>query len=248
MKVTRKELYLVGAGVLFPDHLTLQAIEVLGACDRVYTNLQPSEFASLPKDLRVKCESLWPMYRENRDRSSNYRDVAGAVVAAAERGRSVAWMTYGHPLVFDSVSQELLKAGRDRGWSVSILPGISSIDTVLAELGYDPASGLLIHEATSVVKRKLQLLPGVATLLLQPSAFGTSVAHLNGGWRPDLAPLQEYLLQFHAPEHDCAFVRSPQDESSASQVSWTKLRDLASTPLSALRGSTLFLPAACSRE
>jgi hypothetical protein len=195
-------------------------------------------------DIRSKCKSLWSLYRENRHRGKNYRDVTQAIISGAGRARPVAWMTPGHPLVFDSVSQNLLKAGRSRHWNVAIVPGISCIDTILSELGYDPAGGLLIHEATSFVMRKLKLQTEVSTMLLQPSAFDTDVAHYVGDWRPDLSRLRDYLLRFHQREHACAFVHSSQDDRSPSQIYWTPLCDLASVPTNALRGSTLFLPAA----
>ena len=30
------DLYLLGAGVSFPDHLTMQTIEILSTCEQVY--------------------------------------------------------------------------------------------------------------------------------------------------------------------------------------------------------------------
>jgi hypothetical protein len=153
-------------------------------------------------------------------------------------------MTPGHPIVFDSVSQTLLKAGQARGWRVSVIPGISSIDTILAELGFDPAGGLLIHEATSFVRGKLVLPIEAAALLLQPSAFDSDVAHYVDDWRPDLTPLRDHLLQYHKPGHACAFVRSPEDESSVARVHWLPLAELQTVPTNALRGSSLFIPPA----
>lgn len=241
-EATAVDLYLVGAGVNFPAHLTIQTIDALTASKCIYTNLEPSDYASLPKDLRSKCKSLWTLYRENRHRQKNYDAVAKAVIVGATSARPVAWMTPGHPLIFDSVSQALLKAGRSRGWQVAVIPGISSIDTVLAEVGYDPAGGLLVHEATSFVRRKLKVQTEVATLFLQPSAFGSDVPHYTDDWRPDLEPFRDYLLKFYKPEHSCAFVRSPEDEDSRGRVHWLSLGGIQTVPSSALKGSTLFIP------
>jgi uncharacterized protein len=239
------DLYIVGAGIAVPDHLTIQTVEVLRACTRIYTNLTESKLNLLPDDLRAKCISLWPLYQENRPRADNYRDVANAVVEKIANERPVAWLTPGHPLVFDSVSTTLIQAARARSWSVSIVPGISSLDTVLVELGYDPASGLLVHEATSLVMQNLALLPSVATLLLQPSAFGSHITHYSSQFEgPDLTLLRDHLLRFHVPEHPCAFVRSASSPGETNRLSWVQLRDLASAPYEAVAGSTLFLPPA----
>jgi hypothetical protein len=237
-------LYLVGSGIRFPEHLTVQTIETLSTCKRICTNLPASTLTSLPEDLRAKCESLWPLYQEKRQRSANYQDVAQAVLDAAERGFPVAWMTPGHPIVFDSVSQLLLQAGRARGWRVSVLPAISSLDTILAEIGYDPANGFFVHEATSVVRRQVPLQASITTLLLQPSVFGSDLAHVSGNWRPDLSPLRDYLLKFYTAEQECGFIRSSARITDESTILWTKLADLTSVTFEGLCNSSLLLPSA----
>lgn len=236
------DLYLVGAGVSFPDHLTLQTIEILTACKKIYTNLPASDLEALPLNLRTKCLSVWSLYQENRAREENYNDIAQAVLDGAADSRPCAWMTPGHPMIFDSVTQTLLKAGRTLGWTVLVVPGISSLDTILAEVGYDPADGLLVHEATALVFQGLPLLPSFAALLLQPSAFGTSATHYSDEWRADLSPLRDYLLRFYSAEHACAFVRSSSTSGELPAISWQQVGDLTSVPTEALVGSTLFVP------
>lgn len=226
----------------FPSHLTAQTAGILRRCRRIYTNLPSEALGNLPRALREKCNSLWPLYKEGRLRSLNYRDVAGAVLEGAERARPVAWMTPGHPMFFDSVSQALRAGGRDRGWRVSIVPGISCVDTILADMGYDPASGLMIAEATSVVKKNRPLLPVMATLLLQPSAFGSERAHYSRRQTPDLTPLRDHLLRFFPPAHDCVFIRSSAGPAQDSRSFRTSLGDLASVPFEAVAGASLFLP------
>ena len=188
------KLYLVGAGVSFPQNLTLQSIEVLTECNRICSTLPQDVLDALPNELRAKCVSLWPLYQENRIRSENYKDVARAVLETAATHSPVAWLTPGHPLIFDSVLQDLLKAGHAQGWEVCVVPAISSFDTIFAQIGYDPAGGLLVYEATSAVRANVPLQPWLATLLLQPGAFGSDRTHHSTEWTPDLSPLRDYLL------------------------------------------------------
>jgi len=242
--LTPTHLYLLGAGVSFPEHLTLQSLEILSTCNRICSNLPQSELDALPENLRAKCVSLWPLYQENRNRSENYGDVAQAVLDAVAAEPPVAWMTPGHPLIFDSVSQTLLESGRARGLNVRVVPGISCLDTILAEIGYDPAGGLLVYEATSLVMGGLPLMPAMGTLILQPSAFGSDLTHYSTEWTPDLAPLRDHLLQFFEAKHRCAFVRSYSQFSGPAQVHWRELGDLTSISFNAVAGSTLFLPPA----
>ena len=91
------------AGIAFPDHLTLETIEILSRCKEIYTNLSENQLGALPADLREKCVSLSELYRDGR--TQNYEEVTEAVVGRMTSVRPLAWMTPGHPLIFDSVSQ-----------------------------------------------------------------------------------------------------------------------------------------------
>jgi len=227
--------------VSFPEHLTLQSVEILNLCNRICSNLPESDLDALPQNLRAKSRSFWELYQEGRDRSENYKDVARAVIDVTEEEAPVAWLTPGHPIIFDSVSQTLLEAGQARGWRVCVVPAISCLDTILADIGYDPAGGLIVYEATSLVAGNLPLLPSLATLLLQPSAFGSHVAHYQSQWAPDLVPLRDYLLQFFAPSHPCAFIRC-QSQNMNRNVIWCEIQQINSLSFDAIAGSTLFLP------
>jgi tetrapyrrole methylase family protein/MazG family protein len=240
----KPRLYLLGAGVSFPEHLTLQSLDILAACNRICSNLPQADLDLLPGNLRGKCHSLWSTYQENRNRTDNYQDVCQAVLKAAESEPPVAWLTPGHPLIFDSVSQGLLKLGRAKGWNVQVIPAISCIDTILAEVGYDPANGLLVYEAQALVMQQLPLVPSSATLLLQPSAFGSDLTHYQSMWRPDLTPLRDYILQYFGPDHRCGFVRSHSRQGAPFQICWKALGELASASADDVAGSTLFVPSA----
>jgi tetrapyrrole (corrin/porphyrin) methylase-like protein len=235
-------LYVLGAGVSFPEHLTLQTLDILDTCTRICSNLPQSDLDLLPENLRSKCISLWPIYQENRERADNYKDVAQAVIDAANANPPVAWLTPGHPLIFDSVSQALLTFGQTQGWNVHVAPAISCIDTILAEVGYDPANGLLVYEAYSLVMRQLPLITSFATLLLQPSAFGSDLTHYTSQWSPDLSPLRDHLLQYFDPAHQCAFIRSQSRQGTPLQISWRQLGDMTSVSPDDIAGSTLFVP------
>jgi precorrin-6B methylase 1 len=241
-KAIEVHLYLIGAGVSFPEHMTLQTIKILTACTQICSNLTQTDLNLLPGNLKSKSVSLWPLYQENRNRSDNYNDVAKAVLDAAEANPPVAWLTPGHPLIFDSVSQALLEAGREHGWKVRVLPGISCLDTIFAETGYDPANGLVIYEATGAVFANLLLIPSVATLLLQPSAFGSDLTHYSSQWSPNLIPLRDYLLQFFAPDHKCAFIRSYSRHGGPARISWRDVSNLQRVAFDEVAGSTLFIP------
>ena len=156
---SRVHLYLVGAGIVFPEQLTIETVEVLTLCKRICKNLPETILDGLPEDLRAKCVSLWSLYQDGRIRTENYMDVFNAIVELTEVDTPIAWLTPGHPVIFDSVSASLLTDAKSKGWNVRVIPAVSSIDTMLAELGYDPAHGMLIHEATGLVRRRIPRRP-----------------------------------------------------------------------------------------
>jgi uncharacterized protein YabN with tetrapyrrole methylase and pyrophosphatase domain len=241
------DVYLTGAGINFPEHLTVETIDVLTECKRICTNLQESMLEGLPQDLKDKCISLWSLYQDGRIRSENYRDTFNAIVEIAEVSRPIAWLVPGHPVIFDSVTALLLNEGRARGWNVRVIPAISSIDTLLAGLGYDPAHGMLIHEATGLVRRRIPLHRTVATMLLQPAVFDVDVAIIAvaaGSAGPDLSPLRDYICEFYSPDHKCAFIRSASKFGECDLVTWTELLNMTSVPYERVAGSTLFVPPA----
>lgn len=239
------DIYLTGAGVAFPDHLTVETIDVLTACKRIATNLPERDLERLPEDLKAKCISLWPLYQDRRVRTENYNDVFNAIVEMAEIERPIAWLTPGHPVIFDSVTASLLQEGKKRNWNVRVIAAISSIDTLLAELGFDPAHGMLIHECTGLVRRRIPMDRTVAAMLLQPAVFDIHVAVIKpGGAGPDLAPLRDYIGQYHKPEHPCAFIRSAGTIGQRDMVTWVPLKDMTTVPFDRIAGSTLFVPPA----
>jgi uncharacterized protein len=240
-RILPADLYIVGAGVAIPDHLTGQSLAALRACGRIFVNLEESALAQLPTDIAARCESVRHLYQDQALRVENYRAVTQAVIDAMGNG-PVGWLTPGHPRVFDSVSEGLVTACRQRGWKVRIVPGISSVDTILAELNYDPLRGLLIYDATAMVVRKLVPLTSTALLLMQPHVFGTDIAQLSPSSKLDLTPLRDHLRLFYPPEHRCAFIRSASQSADEHAVTWTLLEDLPSVPSEKVAGASLFVP------
>jgi hypothetical protein len=237
-------IYLLGAGVRYPQHLTPETVGVATKCNRIFTNLPQADVDQLQECVRTKCVSLWSMYQDNRTRLENYTEVIQIIMDAASQERPVAWLSPGHPVIFDAVSAGLRKAAETQGWGVRAVASISCIDTLLADLGYDPAGGLLIHDATSLVRSKMSLNPRIALLMLQPAAFDSDLPHTSPtSADPDLSRLGEYLFHFYPREHRCVFVRSSTDFGRPCKTTWVELCKFASLSFKDVRGSSLFIPA-----
>jgi uncharacterized protein YabN with tetrapyrrole methylase and pyrophosphatase domain len=236
------DLFLLGYGISFPEHLTLQTIEILHRCSKIFTNLSAGEIDLAPPEIREKMICVWSWYVEGRARVVNYDDIAREILNAATAEHPVGWLTMGHPTVFDSVSQMLIVGADELRLSLEIIPAVSSIDTVLAQLGFEPAHGLQLHDATALCAASVPLDRHRALLLMQPSSFGSERTSYASMTVPDFAALQTYLLRTYPSGHPCCFVRSFSAQSGPDSIAWFPIGGLDQADFEAIAASCLFVP------
>ena len=152
MEETKPCLYVIGLGVKIPGHTTIEASDAMARCRRIYSIVQEPPRIWLPRsNLAIPVINLINMYVEGAFRMENYERVADTILAALKEKMTVGYVTYGNPLAYDSVGQKLVRDSRDRGIQCEVITGISSIDTLLCDLGLDMAPGVQIYEASWMV-------------------------------------------------------------------------------------------------
>jgi precorrin-2 methylase len=248
------DIAIMGMGIQSIDHLTLEAIEVLAACHNGFVvSLGQEALDAFRTALQSRIgtlhtipplQSLSPAYSKDRLRSENYHEAARMVLDAAARATPVAFLTPGHPMVFDSVAQNILEATRRHNYKVRIVNGISSIDTVLACLQEELAPGLQILDATIAMTHNITLDPRIACLLLQTSVLGTlyptaDKAATTQSWRR----LRDYLTHFYPTTHPVHAVRSENPFTPDPAIHTTTIANLATHPEAIPIGASLYIPA-----
>ena len=217
MATNPPRLYIVGLGVSVPDHTTLEAAAALARCDHIFTIIQQQPSVWLPRDAqRVSVTNLMEMYVEGALRTDNYDSVSRRIFDALESHRTIAYVTYGNPVVYDSVTHRLIRLATDAGVSARIVPSVSSIDTLLCDLQVEMAPGLQIYEASWIVAAEVTLNVSAAVILVQVGTFGSLRAHYRQ--RPtarSLEPLSEYLRVFYPPSHPVSLVCSGSPQGRA---------------------------------
>jgi len=134
-------------------------------------------------------------YCEDRARDGGYRRMAERVIEAALDHAPVAFAIHGHPLIAVQAPFAVMERARALGLRVRVLPGVSAIDTVLADLRVDPVvHGIQMYEATDLLLRRRPLQADVPALIWQigpletclhtmrvsrPERFARFVAHLR---------------------------------------------------------------------
>jgi len=242
----RQLVYAIGLGIRIPDHLTLEALEALQACARLFSIIPHNTLRSLPTEIVAKVESLEPYYVPGVLRRAAYeRQVAVMLEAAAQEG-PVGYVTVGNPVFFDSVTEGLGAECKQRGIDFHIVAGVSSIDAILLDLRRDVAPGLQVLEASSLLAFDIEPRTDLPCIIMQPNAFGTS--YVVGGRQvsPEaMAVLREYLLRFYRPDHPVMYVTSAVHPSASAEVVRFPLGELGGTAdRPQVPGASLFIPAA----
>lgn len=147
------ELVLVGIGTGNPDHLTLQAIKALNAADLVMIPRKGETKADLAELRRAICaevvtnpkvrfaefdlpirDAANPSYRQGVD---DWHDGIAKVwkdTILAENGPDgrVALLVWGDPSLYDSTLRIAARVGRDLALTVTVIPGITSLQALTA--------------------------------------------------------------------------------------------------------------------
>lgn len=234
----------MGLGVRFPDDLSLGALKTMQECEVLLGLLTPPQVALLPISLRAKFEDLWRFNLSDRPRADNYEAEAEYILRQFERYDFVCRVTWGNPVVLDSGTALLREMCRELHIQAKVHCGISSIDSVLCDLGYDPVDGLVIIEGQTAIRRHVRLQPEVATLVMQPGTFGSGMPHMRPGDEAiDLTPLGQYLESAYGPDHPFAFVRSIGSHGLEPMVFWSVLSKIVRCDPDLLRSSCIFVPA-----
>lgn len=243
---SQPELFLIGLGMMIPDHITIQAMQAMSSCAQLYTIVQEPAQMWLPSgsSRQIDVINALEWYVDGRLRTQNYEYVAKTILRSAHIGHSIGYVTYGNPMTYDRVAQNLLNYAKEKGFSVRVVPGISSIDTVLCDLGVDIAPGTQVFEASWFVAYEIAPRVDVPLLLLQVGSFGSLRTHYTT--RQDgssLAELVEYLRRFYPKSHQVSLVRSTNDSHQPFKIRSVAAGDLCEVTAEDLGGASLYVPA-----
>ncbi len=248
------DITIVGSGLRVPDQLTIEALEIICSCNTVFTIFHPKEliietinwYKSKSKDSfpQTKVISLDELYQSNRLRRKNYSEAANTIINGVKKyGAPIAYLTQGNPVNLDQVTAKVVRQAKELNYTCEVIPGVSSIDTILVDLRVEIAPGLQIFEASSLVGQRLNPDNRLSCIVQQTSHFGTNF--IIKGRNPVagyLSPLKNYLLKFYPEEHKVTFVRSRFNADELSRIKTVELKNLDNIQSNELLGSSLFIP------
>jgi uncharacterized protein YabN with tetrapyrrole methylase and pyrophosphatase domain len=238
------DIYIVGLGITGIEHMTREAE---ATCRRSNEILAVATHPSILKYLNTLCPKVTdlyaPSYREDEHRGKAYDTMTANVLAAALDRPPVAFATYGHPMMYVFPSRQLLWLAPYFDLKVRVIPGISSLDTMMCDLGVDPgAEGMQMYEATDLLIRQRPLQPDVPCLIWQVGTV-ESVLFSTSASRPErFGRIKEYLLRYYPPEHELTAVHSSMHPLLEAATTTFRLGEMEDHHLALHQGLTVYIP------
>lgn len=235
-------LTIVGTGYGGSGRVTPETEAVVRSAHRVFYLVSDPETANWLRLTNPNTISLHDSYREGRSGRESCDEMAERIVAALTEGKEVCAAFYGHPCIFVSPAQEAAKRARALGFIVSMLPAISAMDCLYADIGFDPGvRGCQVFESTDFVVRMREPDPSTPLIILQAGAAGAMDYTASAAAEPArVAVLMNHLLRFYSGHHEVTIYETAPLPVLATRADAIPLSSLASARLSVY--STLFVP------
>jgi uncharacterized protein YabN with tetrapyrrole methylase and pyrophosphatase domain len=237
------DIAIVGLGIVGVHQITWEVEKNIRLCRRTF--VVDAGFGVVPylKTICAEVTSLLPFYEQGKERLPTYRRMATEVINAAITESPVCFATYGHPLVYCYPSTLIQKAARFLNLRVETFPGISSLDTLFVDLGFDAATdGLQMYETTDLLLRRRPIQNDVPCILWQVDAIAQPTYETDYRSADQFLPLQSYLLQFYPPEHSITLVLSKTFPLQESIVEIYHLGTLATDLEGGPQSGNLYIP------
>jgi uncharacterized protein YabN with tetrapyrrole methylase and pyrophosphatase domain len=140
---------------------------------------------------------------ERESRVVGYNRMIEATLAPVRDGKNVCVAYYGSPAVATFPAAHAVKRARFEGFEATLLPAISCIENLFADLGVDPTShGTQIYEASNFLFYKAKLFdPGCHLILLQIGLMDTVGRYTGNAKGPRLSALVEKLSWIYGREY-----------------------------------------------
>lgn len=237
------DIAIVGLGITGVHHITREAEETIRRSAKTFVADQTPGVVPFLRTINSQLVDLSSRFKPTTHRLSTYRTISSEVVAAALERSPVCFATYGHPKVYSYPTVLIQRAAAILDLRVTVLAGISFLDTLLVDLNIDPGfDGLQMYEATDLLVRQRPLQTDVACIIAQPTVVAASNESSAARNAPNLALLEKYLLTFYPPDHQVIVVISRIHPLVEPILHRTRLAHLAATLSSVANSGTLYIP------
>jgi hypothetical protein len=187
-------------------------------------------------------------YAEDQPRVNAYEHMAICVIQAALENPPVTFAIHGHPIIAVHAPFLVLEMGKALDLRVEILPGISSLDTLFADLRLDPVvHGSQMYEATDLLLRRRPLQNDVPAIIWQIGPLETAL-HSQRISRPErFTRFIAHLRQFYPAQHQVVAIYCSPHPLMPPAILPFALEDMGQHAEQLHAGFTLYVPPAVGR-
>jgi hypothetical protein len=239
---SKNQLVVVGAGIEW-GQTTLAAQRAMQLADQVVFAVADPLTARWIRELSPSAESLvYP--RDGRPRQAIYAAMVDHIMDALAKNRRVCAVFYGCPAVLVQPAHDAIRRARERGYAARMLPGVSFLDCLFADLGVDPgALGCSVHEAGQFLARGGLLDARSHLVLCQVGLIGNRAAFDADNHvliERALERLGKRLQRHYSATHEIVLYEAARHAFEAPRAERRLLADIAGARVSGI--STLYVP------
>ncbi len=237
-------LLVVGVGIEWASQTTGAARSAIERADRVLFAVTNPLAARWIRSLNANADALaYP--RDGRPRQQIYDAMVETILTDLRKGGRLCVAFYGHPGVLVAAGHQAIRRARVEGHTAWMLPAVSALDCLFADLGIDPGErGLQIDEASVFLRRRSTVDPRLPLVLHQ-----IALVDNHGPYDPrqasaigrGLERLRAKLAKAFPPDHELIIYEAATDPLRAPRIEAIELAELAAAAVSEI--STLYVPA-----
>lgn len=245
---TTGSLTIVGVGLAGPAHVTRETLGAIRVAQKHFVLVADLLTLEWLLELAPGAENLVDSYGVGKSRDDTYEEIVERMLTPVRRGRRVCAIFYGHPGVFANSPHEAIRRARREGYVARMLPGVSALDCLFADLGLDPGEvGCQEHEATDFLLRRRRFDPCSGLVLWQIGVVGVADFREEALWSRDgLGVLAERLLETYPADHEVVVYEAATLPVVPPRILHLPLSALAGADVTAI--STLYVPPLPDRE
>lgn len=188
-------LVIVGLGIRPPYTATADALRAIASCDLVFNNLSEPEIGEL---LNLLAPRAIPTMFDVRGADARW---TRSIFREVRPGRTVGFVTRGHPLVCGGLAGSLIRESQKQGTRYRVFGSVSSMDTLAVMDMPDELKGFRGRQALdygSVFSPEFRMDTAVPAVLY----FNSTVLELP---RRHYEEFCSVLEKTYSPEHPCLF-------------------------------------------
>ncbi|UCF28207.1 MAG: nucleoside triphosphate pyrophosphohydrolase [Chloroflexota bacterium] len=190
--MSRSGITILGLGPGDPALLTRQAWDVLSQASEIHlrTRMHPT-IAGFPAKLKVY--SFDYLYEEGANFEEVYENIVSTVLTLGQRESGVVYGVPGHPFVAEATTPEITRRAKIEGVPVSLIEGLSFVDSVFGLLEVDPFPHLALVDALELAGDYHPQFPPSAPVIIaqiHSPAVASNVKLTLMGAYPDDHPVQ----------------------------------------------------------